>query len=238
MAEPQEAEDLAAAGRFDDALRAAARAAEATAEPGGAVSWAQAGLFAAAIGKRGESAKAMQRSRALLRAHPHGADALTTRAYLALATIVLGHDARARSAIAGLRGEARRGDEAANALADATQSFRERYGGHADGAVDLEQPLRALDDAGRASLVRVIRALPERAPERGKVALLSEAEKRVLLLAAGGATSKEIAAELGRSSQTVDVHIRSICRKLGVSGRRQAVVAAIRQGLIAERRSR
>lgn len=89
-----------------------------------------------------------------------------------------------------------------------------------------------------ASLVRVIRALPERAPERGKVALLSKAEKRVLLLAAGGATSKEIAAELGRSSQTVDVHIRSICRKLGVSGRRQAVVAAIRQGLIAERRSR
>ena len=59
----------------------------------------------------------------------------------------------------------------------------------------------------------------------------------MLRLVAAGATSKEIAAELDRSPQTVDVHLRTICRKLNCSGRRQAVAFAIREGLIQERRS-
>jgi DNA-binding CsgD family transcriptional regulator len=48
---------------------------------------------------------------------------------------------------------------------------------------------------------------------------LTRREREVALLAAGGATSKEIAERLSVSKRTVDTHLDRIYRKLGVTGR-------------------
>jgi DNA-binding CsgD family transcriptional regulator len=50
---------------------------------------------------------------------------------------------------------------------------------------------------------------------------LSQREREVALLAAGGVASKEIAARLVVSKRTVDSHLDRIYRKLGISTREQ-----------------
>jgi DNA-binding CsgD family transcriptional regulator len=67
------------------------------------------------------------------------------------------------------------------------------------------------------------------------LAVLTPAERAILALLVRGASSKEIAARTKRSAQTVDTHIRSICRKLNCSGRREAVALAIGAGLAVTR---
>jgi DNA-binding CsgD family transcriptional regulator len=54
---------------------------------------------------------------------------------------------------------------------------------------------------------------------------LTRAERRIAELAAGGATNKEIAAELSVSRRTIDHHLRNTYGKLGVSSRRQLTSA-------------
>lgn len=49
---------------------------------------------------------------------------------------------------------------------------------------------------------------------------LSKTEKRVLALLLKGMTERGAAAELGRSPNTVHVHVRNIYRKLGISSRK------------------
>jgi DNA-binding CsgD family transcriptional regulator len=53
-----------------------------------------------------------------------------------------------------------------------------------------------------------------------------------LQLLAKGASTKDVAARTGRSPQTVDTHIRSICRKLNCSGRREAIAIATGAGWV------
>ena len=50
---------------------------------------------------------------------------------------------------------------------------------------------------------------------------LTPREREIAALAAAGATSKEIAAQLFLSSRTVDNHLQSVYTKLGVSGRQE-----------------
>ncbi|MFJ1749665.1 AAA family ATPase [Streptomyces sp. NPDC088116] len=58
-------------------------------------------------------------------------------------------------------------------------------------------------------------------PEGGEPAALTAQEQRVARRVARGDTSKEVAAALYLSRRTVDTHLRSIFRKLGISSRRQ-----------------
>lgn len=51
---------------------------------------------------------------------------------------------------------------------------------------------------------------------------LTPTERECLLLVAEGLQSKEIAAATNRAAKTVDKHIENACKKLEVSGRRQA----------------
>lgn len=51
---------------------------------------------------------------------------------------------------------------------------------------------------------------------------LTRTERDCLRLVAQGLQSKEIAAQTGRAAKTIDKHIENACRKLGVTGRRQA----------------
>jgi DNA-binding NarL/FixJ family response regulator len=61
---------------------------------------------------------------------------------------------------------------------------------------------------------------------------LSARELEVLHAAARGLTNKEIAHELGLSLNTVKGHIAGICHKCKACSRTEAVVVAMRQGII------
>lgn len=62
--------------------------------------------------------------------------------------------------------------------------------------------------------------------------LLSKREREVLTLAARGLTNALIGDELNLSSRTVQTHMRNIFTRLRVSSRTEAVVSAVRQGLV------
>ncbi|MEA2663339.1 MAG: serine/threonine-protein kinase PknK [Candidatus Eremiobacteraeota bacterium] len=77
-------------------------------------------------------------------------------------------------------------------------------------------------------LARLIAAIPfGRGEQQFGPGLLTPAEREILQHLVTGASTKDIAARTARSPQTVDTHIRSICRKLNCSGRREAVAVAI-----------
>ena len=78
---------------------------------------------------------------------------------------------------------------------------------HACGATALAQ--RARDE------LRLVGGRP-RTPAGGE---LTPAERRVADLAAGGATNREIARLLFLSPKTIEMHLRSVYRKLGIKGR-------------------
>jgi DNA-binding NarL/FixJ family response regulator len=64
------------------------------------------------------------------------------------------------------------------------------------------------------------------------LAQLSPREMEVLKLLAKGLSNKEIAAHLGLVVGTVKIHVANIFSKLGVSDRTQALVTAVKRGII------
>jgi len=74
----------------------------------------------------------------------------------------------------------------------------------------------------------------ERALGKGKEArsILSDRELRILQLMVEGKTDREIGQELGIAERTVRHHLRRIYDKLGVNSRVEAVVWAMREGLV------
>ena len=96
-------------------------------------------------------------------------------------------------------------------------------------AAALER-LRAEEMGG---IARVFEALPLKTRDRGGLNALTTSERAILRALAAGASSKQIAADTGRSPQTVDVHIKSICRKLGCRGRIEAISVAVNSGWFA-----
>jgi DNA-binding NarL/FixJ family response regulator len=61
---------------------------------------------------------------------------------------------------------------------------------------------------------------------------LTPREEQVLRLAASGLTHREIARRLGIENKTVRNHLANLYDKLGIHGRAQATLQAIRLGLI------
>jgi DNA-binding CsgD family transcriptional regulator/N-acetylneuraminic acid mutarotase len=61
---------------------------------------------------------------------------------------------------------------------------------------------------------------------------LSDREREILILVAGGASNKEVAQRLIISPNTVKVHLRNIFGKIGVSSRTEAALFAVRAGLV------
>jgi len=70
----------------------------------------------------------------------------------------------------------------------------------------------------------------EVAPDVG--ILLSDAEVQILELIADSMSNTEIGQHLGWSTSAVSAHVRSLLRKLGATGREQAVRLGMRLGLI------
>jgi DNA-binding NarL/FixJ family response regulator len=61
---------------------------------------------------------------------------------------------------------------------------------------------------------------------------LTQREVEVLRLAAKGLRNRDIAAEIGRTTETVKVHLKHVMEKLRVHDRTEAVIQAVRPGII------
>jgi two-component system, NarL family, response regulator len=118
-----------------------------------------------------------------------------------------------------------------------------------DGDTDIHRALSAgasgylLKDALVGELVRAIRsAAAGRRPIPPTVASrlaeftprveLTAREHEVLQLVADGLRNKEIAHVIGRSTETVKIHLQGILQKLGARDRTQAVTLALQRGII------
>ena len=71
-----------------------------------------------------------------------------------------------------------------------------------------------------------------RSETEGFISPLTPREMEILNYIAQGYLNKEIAVQLGISEQTIKNHVTSILRKLNANARTEAVVIAIKQGLI------
>jgi NarL family two-component system response regulator LiaR len=104
------------------------------------------------------------------------------------------------------------------------------------------QLARAVREAyeGRAIIdptvaARLVGALSDGAPTLAQGEDLTQRERQVLELIAGGRSNKRIAFELGISEKTVKTHVGHVLGKLGVDDRTQAAMLAVRQGLVRPR---
>jgi DNA-binding NarL/FixJ family response regulator len=61
---------------------------------------------------------------------------------------------------------------------------------------------------------------------------LTERETEVVRLVARGLSNREIAGVIGRSDETVKLHLKNIFSKLGVADRTEAVTLAISRGIL------
>jgi DNA-binding CsgD family transcriptional regulator len=104
----------------------------------------------------------------------------------------------------------------------------------ADGHAPLLAQVRALAERARIPLQPRAALTPETPPAAEAAAPygLTGRELAVLRLLAAGRTNAQIGAELYISPKTAGVHVSSILRKLGVSGRVQAAALAERAGLL------
>ena len=100
-------------------------------------------------------------------------------------------------------------------------------------AAELAAAIRSAH-AGRPSLtMEAVEALVQatKGPPKPEVDL-SERERQILTLVAGGLSNAEIAQQLGVSVSTVKYHVRGILSKLGAACRAEAVALALEQNLI------
>jgi DNA-binding NarL/FixJ family response regulator len=72
----------------------------------------------------------------------------------------------------------------------------------------------------------------QHAEDRPEAVALSKREQQILQKVAYGATTREVAHDLGISPHTVKTHLERIFEKLGANDRAQAVAIAIRGGIV------
>jgi DNA-binding NarL/FixJ family response regulator len=92
------------------------------------------------------------------------------------------------------------------------------------------QGLIVLDDSFAAALLREVDDVP---PPPALAESLTPREAEVLQLLTRGLANKAIAQRLGISDHTVKFHVNAILGKLGVQSRGEAIVQAVRLGLVA-----
>jgi two-component system nitrate/nitrite response regulator NarL len=97
--------------------------------------------------------------------------------------------------------------------------------------------LTVIDTALASSLVPAVTEAPlprsdTRKPPRGGIGELTERERQVVQLLAEGLSNKLIADRLGISDHTAKFHVNGVLAKLAASTRTEAVVEAVRRGLV------
>lgn len=156
---------------------------------------------------------------------------IRARVLLALAEMVRGRSARAHRLLAAAEQEARIGSKRLRALCDAARDlYRAQL--EQSGTNAFQPALARLQEQQFGGFAKLLAVLPIGTGQDTAFSALTPAEREILSLLAKGASTKDVANKTGRSPHTVDTHIRSMCRKLGCSGRREAVALATRQGWV------
>lgn len=199
-----------------------------------ALRWAEIAFYAYSAHKLDEGDAAAEAAQDLLAGQRPTRRRIRAGVFLALAHLLRGRDAAAHRTL----------NDAENAL---SQLAIRRLGTlvHAARALyrrqldqDDQPALAAAFDRLRASHLGGIALLLEHAPfprpAQAGWGALTAAEREILRMLARGASTKDVAVRTGRSPHTVDTHIRSICRKLDCSGRREAVALATAWGWVGD----
>jgi DNA-binding NarL/FixJ family response regulator len=93
---------------------------------------------------------------------------------------------------------------------------------------DVIAAIRSVQRGERVIPIAVATRLAEY-PERSS---LTERELEVLELVAKGLSNKEVAEAIGRTDETVKIHLKNVFAKLNVADRTEAVTVALARGLI------
>ena len=125
-------------------------------------------------------------------------------------------------------------DESRSAIAEAIQAGVSGYLLKDVSAEELVQAARLALEGKAVIHPSLTRAFIEEVQlvDRRPEAPLSKREAEILQKVAYGATTKEVAHDLGISPHTVKTHLERIFEKLGANDRAQAVAIAIRKGLV------
>ncbi|QIN85012.1 response regulator [Rubrobacter tropicus] len=149
----------------------------------------------------------------------------------------------------GLVHELRKANPSAAILVLTAETDPVRHGaavaGGADGVMHKSSRAQEIVEAVRRLLKsQALNSLPETARllrlserfrelvRRSGVERLTPREREILQALADGFETRDIAARLGMSERTVHTHVASILRKLGVTSQLQAVVHAVRFGIV------
>ncbi|HET9097487.1 MAG TPA: LuxR C-terminal-related transcriptional regulator [Candidatus Baltobacteraceae bacterium] len=117
--------------------------------------------------------------------------------------------------------------EAVNAISRAAKNSALRE--------DALERVQALESIGYGGIAKLLAAAVECSLQTDAAigGMLTKAELSVLNALAEGQGPKDIALETGRSVYTIQAHIQNITKKLGCSGRNEAITMARRLGLLA-----
>jgi two-component system response regulator NreC len=104
-------------------------------------------------------------------------------------------------------------------------------------ATQLLYAIRAVHRGGKYMSPEALKGIVERYVDGSKPAgtsydLLTGREREVLKLLAEGLSTKEVAARLGLSAKTIDVHKTNLMRKLDIHGRAELIRWAIQNKLV------
>ncbi len=191
---------------------------------------AEIALYASAAGLSGAADDAVRDAAETL-GRCAGASRRTTRVrlLLALAELTRGHSSAAHRHLT----EAERTPQTprVKAFVHAVRALYRRTLGEGE-ETSLTAALERLRADQLGGIARLIEAIPVEGGGAPAYSSLTAAERQILQLLAQGASSKAVATQTGRSPQTVDTHIRSICRKFNCSGRREAIALAVGEGWV------
>ncbi|MBV9440597.1 MAG: hypothetical protein JOZ24_11445 [Candidatus Eremiobacteraeota bacterium] len=201
-----------------------------------AVRWAEIAVYAAAAGLRERALEAVESALAAVRAAgAHTREdrqrAARASALAALALIVVGNTASANAVLRELERSRRELSKRMRALLDAVRGvYLSVEIVSPDALARARHELRAAGWGGAARLIENLHL--ERTSDASAIGQLTRAELEVLRALARGGSSTKIAADLARSVNTVNVHVKSILRKLGCSTRHEAVAIAREHGVV------
>lgn len=163
-----------------------------------------------------------ERARSLLRDIAAGDDALPARGFLALAEARAAARARRREDVI------RFADEAASAFRQAGWNLELAYALEVGGRT--AEAIAAFEASGATGEVRRLTATDSAPARRRGEATLTAREREIAALVAAGRTGRAIAESLVISERTVETHVASIYRKLGVGNRRELAELLARRG--------
>ena len=197
-----------------------------------AMRFAEIALYAFAAGLHDEGAEALREATvALDRCTRPTRRALRSHLFLAIAELVRGRTSAAHRHLAEAERLLPQPMRRLRALANAVRALYRIQLSQAE-AGTLTATLERLRAEHFGGMARLLAALPVARVEEAGYTQLTPSEREILQHLAKGASTKDVAARTGRSPQTVDTHIRSICRKLNCSGRREAIAIATGAGWV------